>query len=412
MLKNTIIKLKKSGKKFTLLGIGPVSETVIRSAMKICKSYDYPLILIASRNQVDLESLGSGYLMGGMDQFQFVDLISRLRKEIDYKNPVHICRDHGGPWQRNIELDEKYSVGLAMDIAKKSFSADIRAGFTYIHIDPTKCPFSHTLDDICNWTVDLLEYCEKLRVSLGKDPIDYEVGTEDIQGGLTSSQTFETFLKKLIQLLKIKNLPLPTCIVAQTGTLVRVDRNVGHFNSTQTEKFIEIANRYGIELKEHNGDYLDVASCRVHPHIGIAVMNVAPEFGLVETDAYLYLAQVEKELVDRGILSAENSSNLQELFIEITWKIAPWQKWMTEEIKKLSYEEIKNDASLRLLIARVCGHYIYNTKEIKKAREKLYSNLKDPKYNGYLWRSDMVESFAEIKIKNTIEFYIKNFWER
>jgi len=403
LLKDFVAKLKANNKQCTLLGVGPVSKVVIRAAFQASKRYECPAIFVASRNQVDLKSLGHGYLMGGMDQYKFVELINHLQKEAEYEGPLYICRDHGGPWQRNIELDEKYPVAKAMTIAKESFKADIEAGFNYIHIDPTKCPLPFTLEDICNWTVELIKYCQQTRKSLNKPVIDYEVGTEDIQGGLTTKDTFETFLKKLTQTLEAENLPQPTCVVAQTGTLLKVDRNVGRFDKEQTQQLAKTAAKYGFGLKEHNGDYLDAESCQLHPQLGVTAMNVAPEFGLIETEACLHLADLESEIVQQGRLKPEDASNLRELFIELTFTNSPWEKWLTDDLKKLPTSEIETNAEIRLLITRVCGHYVYDMPEVLEARSKLYNNI------NQFELADDAESFVIEKVRDSIEFYMKPF---
>ncbi len=403
-LKKMIAALQSNDCKYTFLGVGPVSENVIKATFRSCKKYDCPPLFIASRNQVDLKEFGYGYLMGGMDQSAFCNLISEMQKEVDYTGDVYICRDHGGPWQRNVELDEKYPIDKAMDIARKSFRADIEAGFNYLHIDPTKCPHDFTQDDLIDWTVELLEYCEEQRGVLGKDEIDYEIGTEDIQGGLTSNQTFESFLEKIVQKLEEKNLPMPTCIVGQTGTLCKIDRNCGHFDRDQTAQLVEIAKKYGVGLKEHNGDYMGVTSVRVHKDIGVSGMNVAPEFGLVETEAYLHLAKLEKKLLDDKWIESQDYSGVQDLFLEKTFCQSPWGKWMTSDIKKLSEEEICNDHFLRLLIARVCGHYVYDLPEVKKSIRKLLKNI-----DTFNVIDADANEFVVGKISEAIDLYLENF---
>lgn len=398
-LRNLLQKLKKAGRKCTVLGVGPVSLVVVRATFEACRRYDCPAIFIASRNQVDLKSLGHGYLMGGMDQAAFVDLLKETQAAVGFDGPLYICRDHGGPWQRNAELDGKYPLPRAMDIARQSFYADIEAGFNYLHIDPTKCPFPFSQDDLCSWTVELLKYCEGARKALGKPPIDYEVGTEDIQGGLTTNETFDSFLEKVTCSLQEQNLPLPTCIVGQTGTLCRMDRNVGCFDKERAAALVQIAAKYGIGLKEHNGDYLDADACRAHPEIGIAGMNVAPEFGLVETDACLHLADLETELVKNKRLSPNAASNLRELLLRLTLGQSPWKKWMSEDIKQRPVSEIESDGTVRLLIARVCGHYVYDVPEVVDARKRLYRNIDE---SGL---PDGAERFVVSRVRDAIEFY-------
>lgn len=403
-LRDFVAKLGDAGRKCTLLGVGPVSEVVVKATFQACKQRACPAIFIASRNQVDLRSLGHGYLMGGIDQRTFVELLARLQKQVGYEGPVYICRDHGGPWQRDAELDERYPIARAMEIARESFRADIEAGFNYLHIDPTKCPFPCTQEDLCDWTVELERFCEETRRALGRSPIDYEVGTEDIRGGLTAKDAFESFLEQLTGRLVEQGLPLPTCVVGQTGTLCRTDRNVGHFDRVQTGELVTIAAKYGVGFKEHNGDYLSAASCRIHPDIGVTGMNVAPEFGLVETDACLTLADLEMKLVREGWLAKRDASHLRELLLERTFTNGPWMKWMTNELRQLPRKRVAEDQALRLLITRVCGHYVYNDPDVKTTRRRLYENVD---------RFDLVEEGAERfvidRVRDAIAFYLRHF---
>ncbi|MBI2441058.1 MAG: class II D-tagatose-bisphosphate aldolase, non-catalytic subunit [Lentisphaerae bacterium] len=406
-LRDFIAKLKQAGRDCTLLGVGPVSEVVVRAAFQACARHNCPPIFIASRNQVDLKRLGHGYLMGGMDQKTFVAFLKRLEQESAYRGTVFICRDHGGPWQRDAELKAKLPAAQAMAIARRSFRADIAAGFNYLHIDPTKCPHRHTQEQLVQWTVELLAYCETVRRRLGLDAIDYEVGTEDIQGGLTTAETYESFLKKLTARLTKAHLPLPTCVVGQTGTLCKLDRNVGRFDAQGTARLVKIAARYGVGFKEHNGDYLAAAICRAHPGLGITGMNVAPEFGLVETEALLALADLETKLVRAGRLREKKASHLRQLLLEKTFTGTPWKKWMTAEISKRAPAQIKADNALRLLIARVCGHYTYADPAIRSARKRLYANLGRcrcfPKPGA-----NSADDFVLGKVRAQIEFYIRH----
>jgi len=396
-------KLKNNGHRCTLLGIGPVSKNVIKATFEGALQYSFPPVFIASRNQVDLKSLGHGYLMGGMDQFDFVRTLRKIEYDVGYEGPLYICRDHGGPWQRNMELDKNYSLAKAMEIARLSYKADIEAGFNYLHIDPTKCPHPFTQSDLCKWTVELVEYCEQVRKQLGRGKIDYEVGTEDIQGGLTTKESFAYFLKELTVRLSENDLPNPACIVGQTGTLTRLDRNVGRFDRRQTEALASIAAAYNIGFKEHNGDYLNAVDCGIHPEIGVTGVNVAPEFGLVETDAYLFLADLENQAAEQGLITNGESSGLKKLLIEKTFKISPWRKWLTEDLKKLPVSEVEGNESLRLLIARVCGHYVYDDPQVAAAKDKLFKNSR---------RLNLVadpEQFVIEKLLSAIGFYVKHF---
>ena len=44
----------------SMLGIGPMSKNLIKASMLLAKEKDFPLMFIASRNQVDADELGGG----------------------------------------------------------------------------------------------------------------------------------------------------------------------------------------------------------------------------------------------------------------------------------------------------------------------------------------------------------------
>ncbi|MCB6603020.1 sugar-phosphate kinase, partial [Erysipelatoclostridium ramosum] len=79
-------------------------------------------------------------------------------------------------------------------------------------------------------TVELIAYCEEERKRRGLPEIGYEVGTEETNGGLTSTEKYREFIEKLEKELKAKGLPMPTFIVGQTGTLTRKTEQVGTYN--------------------------------------------------------------------------------------------------------------------------------------------------------------------------------------
>ena len=53
---------KYKDKKVTHLGIGPMSKNCIDAAIEISNENDIPLMLIASRRQIDCKELGGGYV--------------------------------------------------------------------------------------------------------------------------------------------------------------------------------------------------------------------------------------------------------------------------------------------------------------------------------------------------------------
>lgn len=386
------------GLKCTLLGIGPMSKPVLEASFQLAKEKDFPLMFIASRNQVDAKELGGGYVCN-WDQKDFVKAIEDIARKVQFTGIYHICRDHGGPWQRDNERNSRLPEKEAMDLGKKSYLEDLLAGFDLLHIDPTKDPHVKgivPMELVIQRTVELISYVENERVKRNLPPIAYEVGTEETNGGLTSDDAYEKFIKMLTDRLEALNLPLPNFIVGQTGTLTRLTENVGNFNASTAKKLAYEARKYGVGLKEHNADYLSDFILYLHPVLGIPAANVAPEFGVVETGSYLLLSDIEKDAYNRGILKTKSS------FVEAIQKAAVasqrWRKWMVGDAAVTSVEEVMKDENMVRLITETAGHYTFEVPEVKQEMENMFDNLKsigmDP------------ESIVIERIKRSIARYI------
>ena len=128
----------------TLLGVGPMSKNCVDSVIELANDYEIPLMLIASRRQVDSEEFNGGYVNGWSTERFAKYVIDR-----DKKGFVLLARDHGGPWQNDKEKSEGLSLHRAMESAKKSFKSDIESGFGILHIDPSiDIHGSPTVDEI------------------------------------------------------------------------------------------------------------------------------------------------------------------------------------------------------------------------------------------------------------------------
>lgn len=391
---NGLLELQKTGQSATLLGIGPMSKNCVQATLELSKEDDYPVMFIASRNQVDADELGGGYV-NGWNQFTFAQAVQEVAEEINYDNLYYLCRDHGGPWQRDKERNDHLPVKEAMDLGKKSYIADIEAGFDLLMIDPTKDPFEIgkviPLDIVLERTVELIEFCESERKKRNLPEIGYEVGTEETNGGLTSTETYETFILRLKEELSKRNLPMPTFIVGQTGTLTRKTEQVGKFNFKNAYDLAQMAKKYGVGLKEHNGDYLDDVTLLEHIPSSITATNVAPQYGTEETRAYLNLAEVEKRLFDNGLLTEISST--REVLLLHAIKSERWRKWMVGDQVNLTVEEIlnSNDGDLQDEILDIAGHYTFNDDEVKKEIDKLYSNLSKFNIDGKRYVIDHIK---------------------
>lgn len=389
-----LLELQKTGDSATLLGIGPMSKNCVQATLELSKEDDYPVMFIASRNQVDSDELGGGYV-NGWNQFTFAKAVEEVANEINYDNMYYLCRDHGGPWQRDKERNDHLPIDIAMELGQKSYVADIEAGFDLLMIDPTKDPFEVgkviPLDVVLSRTVDLIEFCEIERKKRNLPEIGYEVGTEETNGGLTSTETYETFITQLKEELEKRNLPMPTFIVGQTGTLTRKTEQVGTFNFKNAYDLAQMAKKYGVGLKEHNGDYLDDVTLLEHIPSEITATNVAPQYGTEETRAYLNLASVEARLVENNLI--EKASNIRETLLVHAIKSERWRKWMVGDQKDLTVDQILNsgDTALQEDILDIAGHYTFNDDEVKKEIEILYNNLASHNIDGKRYVIDHIK---------------------
>ncbi|MCC8027575.1 MAG: class II D-tagatose-bisphosphate aldolase, non-catalytic subunit [Clostridium sp.] len=387
--------------KYTLLGIGPMSENFLRASLEISKEKDFPLMYIASRNQVDSYKLGGGYVFNS-DQKLFREKIEAICDEIGYDNVYYLCRDHGGPWQRDKERADHLPEAEAMELAKESYKEDILNGFDLLHIDPTKDP-----DEMCkvvdievvfNRTVELIEYCEKVRKDYGiEKEIAYEVGTEETSGGLTSMDRYESFIQRIRDYTGEHGLPMPIFIVGQTGTLTRLTKNVGDFSYENAKELSRISTKYGVGLKEHNGDYLSEAKLLAHLPLEITAMNVAPAFGTIETMALLELLDVEDKFTELGAIASP--SNLRQVMTHDSIYSMKWKKWLTGEIDMSDLEHL--DENTRRQITELCGHYTYSRAEVEQEINRLYENLASLHIDG--------RRFVIEKLKEEMQKHVRCF---
>jgi len=373
MIKQKML-LEKQGHSCTLLGIGPMSHNLIEASLRLGKEKDFPVMFIASRNQIDTDELGGGYVCN-WNQKQFVQNIKDIAEEVGFEGLYYICRDHGGPWQRDKEKNDKLHPKEAMKKAKESYLADLVEGFDLLHIDPTKNPHFDDvipLSVVIDYTVELIEYIEEERRKRDLPSVSYEVGTEETNGGLTSIESYNQFIKELNARLSEKNLPIPSFIVGQTGTLTRLTENVGNFDALTAKKLSDNARAYGVGVKEHNADYLSDEILYMHPYLGITAANVAPEFGVVETRAYLMLGRIEQNLFKLGLIKSK--SDIIETIKTEAVNCGRWRKWMVTDEANYSEGSALKDEDIDL-ITQISGHYTLENKNVKQSIQVLYANL-------------------------------------
>jgi hypothetical protein len=383
MIRNKI-KDYLSEHRCTLLGIGPMSVNCVDATVELSNEYTIPLMLIASRRQIDSEQFNGGYV-NNWTTSEFANYVRNKDKNAN----IILCRDHGGPWQNSEEKKKNMSLDLAMKSAKESYKKDIDAGFEIIHIDPSiDIHGTPSQNDLLERLFELYEYCWSYALNKGKEII-FEVGTEEQSGSTNTPEELDFMLSSIKKFCDINKFPLPTFVVIQTGTRVMETRNVGSFDSPlrvldeisseiQVPKMIEICKKHNIFMKEHNADYLSDVALSWHPRLGIHAANVAPEFGVTETKAFL------KIMEDNDLKSFADN------FLELAYNSKKWGKWMLPNSTASDREK-----------SIISGHYIFSTPECIELKKEVSQRLKSKRIE--------LDDYLRNEVKKSILRYLHNF---
>jgi hypothetical protein len=235
------------------LGFGPMSREVIEILCNYSHNNKKPLMIIASRNQVDAES---GYVMTTP---QIREQLSTL--PTDY---IWMCRDHCGPYF--LDAEKNLSLRDSVEATKKTIAYDIEQGFNLIHIDTSR------VDDTYGIAEELFKFCLDLNPN-----IQFEFGTEENVGVAAGA------IKYKADVAFAKDIPNIQFVVAQTGSLCHEDHQAGGFETATVKELVEVANTNRVKMKEHNADYLSADEISLRSAVGVHALNIAPQLGVVQT---------------------------------------------------------------------------------------------------------------------------------
>ena len=307
--------------KNTFLGLGPMSLEVVNALNYFSKKYKKKIMLICSRNQIESDKLGGGYV-NNFSTSEFANFVKGKKN-----NFLIMSRDHCGPFKR----DNKKKSSLIKEVSdcKISLKDDILNDFKILHIDTSEC--GNSKYEIAH---ELITFCNDVAKKYDKK-IFLEFGAED-HGVLTN---FKKFTKDAKFFSKYSNKQF---IVCQTGSLVKSVFQIGQFDIDSVKIMKKIAEENGMLLKEHNCDYLSLEQIQLRRQYGINAINIAPEFGVMQSNL---LYNISKELgLDKEI----------DEFKKFVLKKEKWKKW--------NYNNENN-----LIKFFSAGHYHFNT--------KIYKNL-------------------------------------
>lgn len=329
------------------LGVGPMSKNAVDAAIEVAYRHRRPIMLIPSRRQVEAQSQGGGYVEGWSTQ-TFAEYV----RSRDPERLILLCRDHGGPYQNPREKQQRYSLSEAVKSSALSYEEDIRQGFDLLHIDTSVdldgvAPLEAAIDR----AVELYAGADEFAKSHGADPM-FEIGFEDQGSDTNDPAEFEEQVGIALERLRGAGLPDPTFIVAQTGTKVLETENVGALTiapfavASTVRELAAITRRYGVALKAHNCDYLTREQLTHLERAGVDALNVAPEFGVVESRA---LVAILREL---GL-------NVQlERFLALSYRSRSWEKWMLAGTRATDTDR-----------ALISGHYVFATDAFRDIKE-------------------------------------------
>ena len=301
--------------------IGPKSKNVLDTIIYFCNSKDEVMGLIPSRRQVEWDG-------GYVNNWTTEEFSTYVRSKTDN---IVLQRDHSGPGQ-----------GTNADDGYESLKYDC-ANLDLIHIDPWKA-YSNYEEGLA-YTIDMIKFCDAINPNL-----HYEVATEQ-SIRYFDVETLERLLQDLQVTLQQDLFSKIKYLVIQSGTSLKGVTQTGEYGKDRLVGMVELARKYNLQSKEHNGDYIAVGTIQEKFALGLDAINIAPEFGLIETQTYL-------DAIDEG---SEDFTALWKLCYDSN----RWVKWVDD-----SFDPINNKKEL----IKIAGHYVLSSPEFLTIKSK-YGNV-------------------------------------
>jgi tagatose-1,6-bisphosphate aldolase non-catalytic subunit AgaZ/GatZ len=388
---------KLDGTHRTIFAACPNSISVIKAALRSAKRWNSPIKFAATLNQVDSDR---GYT--NLNQKEFVDTIKLEAERLNLKVPVIIAVDHGGPWLKDLHAREKWSFDQTFSAVKKSFEKSVEAGYDLIHVDPTidiTLAAGHhiKIETVAAHTLELVEYTERFRLSGGYARIAFEVGTEEVHGGLADMETFRKFLRLVRTGLAERGLSYvwPCLVVGKVGT----DLHTTTFDPVTAKELTKVAREYGSFIKGHYSD--EVSNPEAYPLSGMGAANVGPEFTITEYKGLMELETLEKQFYSESKIA--RCSDIGLILHKAVVQSGRWKKWLQPDETSLDFEGLPIDRQ-HWLISTGC-RYIWQNSEVLAARAHLYYNLES---HGILAEEIVLSNIECAMDKYFAAFNLKN----
>lgn len=379
-----------------------MSTEIIEGSIHKAREEKFVPMFIATPRQVDADRGYTGWSQEGLIEF-----IENTCEELEYDGPYLVARDHGGPYQSMRDRgDPEVELEEAMKFAKEVFEKDVEAGFDIIHVDATEDSKKDgilDLDEVAKRTVELISFIEDVRERENHSNLYYEVGTEEIIGGMTDPENFEKYIKLLKKELKNQEhqeaIERLLFIVGQVGTRMKINMK-NQFKPDQAKNLVDITSKHDLFLKVHYTDWLKNSDLEKFPKIGIGAANVGPEFAGAIVEALGELEVEEREVLS-DVEGDVNYSDFMKILGEVAVEKAPWEKFAPEDLSEDEVEEFAEDNEENIAVC--VGRYVMNEQLVLSARKDLYENIRE-----YGETEDPKEFIVE-NVEDSIERYVEAF---
>jgi hypothetical protein len=296
--------------------VGPMSKNVVDAVIEFNGNIGF----IPSRRQVDY----NGGYVNNWTTGEFATYVN---------GRVPIERDHGG-------IGQGYRPDNGMD----SYLHDSMY-FDIVHIDPWKyySDFESGLEE----TLLNMRY-----IYLNNPNVKFEVGTEESirRFGVDELENLLRHLKGKLEPEIFENIEYA---VVQSGVGLDLGKqnNTGKFDPDRLEKMIGACKKFGKKSKEHNGDYLSNDEYKVRFDMGLDSINIAPEFGQLET--LCYLNEMGDDIED---------------YYQICYDSKRWEKWVDVDF-------VPEDNKKELI--KICGHYVFSDSKFLNIKPNIDEKIKE-----------------------------------
>lgn len=368
-----IIEANRKGLPYGVYSVCCAQPLVIYAAIRQAIIDESTVLIEATANQVN--QFG-GYT--GMQPKDFVDFVAAIAMELGYlQDNIFFGGDHLGPVCWVNEPAES-----AMLKAEGLIEAYVRAGFKKIHLD-TSMPCADDPSELSDIIVAkraavLCAVAEKTAIEcFGQSDLLYIVGTEvPPPGGATEEieslevtpvsrvqQTLEEHRKafKEKELLSAWNRVIG--LVVQPGVEFDHTSIIDYDSSKAQELSHFVTGVPNIVFEAHSTDYQNAQAYKELVNDHFAILKVGPQLTFAMREALFSLSYIEEELIP-----IKERSNLRAVCeTEMLENNVYWNKF---------YQVLPSEATLyRRFSYSDRIRYYWNSNEITKTVDKLFSNL-------------------------------------